>query len=471
MRIRGVVIALLLVFAALPISAEAQAQRRLPQNAADMQISFASVVKQAAPAVVNVYATRVTQQRMSPLFADPFFQQFFGNQGPMFQGRPQKSQSLGSGVIVDPSGIIITNHHVVNGATDVRVSLSDGREYQVNVVVDDASTDLAVLKIEKPGGRRFPTLQFGNSDQLEVGDLVLAIGNPFGVGQTVTSGIVSALARTGVEASNYEFFIQTDAAINPGNSGGALVDMQGRLVGINTAIFTQNGGGSIGIGFAIPANMARVVAKAAQNGGKIVRPWFGAQLQDVTQDLARGLGLNSAQGALIAEVAPGSPADRAGLRSGDVIVAIDGVDVPDSSAFNFRFATQDVGGRATVAFVRQGRRATAEVSVEPAPGGQSRSVTISGNTRFEGAKAAELTPALAQDLGLDFNAKGVAIIDVAPGSAADQLGLRKGDIILNLNGQAIRDVDTFKSIASTRPRGWQITLQRNNQVIRSFVSG
>ncbi len=252
-----------------------QKERQVPVDRAQIEFSYAPIVKNAAPSVVNVYATTVTQSTPSPFANDPFFQRFFGN-GPGFQGRPRTSQSLGSGVIIDSSGVILTNHHVIAGATDIKITASDGREYAVDLALDDPKTDLAVLKVKNAGGRTFKALPIGDSDSLQVGDLVLAIGDPFGVGQTVTSGIVSALARTGVETSDYSFFIQTDAAINPGNSGGALIDMQGQLVGINSAIFTQSGG-SVGIGFAIPSNMARVVATAALSGTGLVRPWLGAQ--------------------------------------------------------------------------------------------------------------------------------------------------------------------------------------------------
>ncbi|WP_299640854.1 trypsin-like peptidase domain-containing protein, partial [Devosia sp.] len=281
--------------AAQPATQLAAEAKTVPATRTEVQLSFAPVVKSVTPSVVNVYATTISQQATSPFLSDPFFQQFFGGgDSPFMDSRPQKSQSLGSGVIVDGAGIILTNHHVVDGATDIRVATTDGNEYAVNLLLDDPKTDLAVLKVKDPKGGTFPALPFADSDQLEVGDLVLAIGNPFGVGQTVTSGIVSALARTGVESDNYEFFIQTDAAINPGNSGGALVDLQGRLVGVNTAIVSRSGG-SVGIGFAIPANMAKLVAETGISGGALVRPWFGARMQPVTADLADSLGLGRAR--------------------------------------------------------------------------------------------------------------------------------------------------------------------------------
>ena len=310
-----------------------------------MQLSYAPLVKQVTPAVVNVYATKTEQGFQSPFQGDPFFSQLFGND--VFQSRPQTSQSLGSGVIVDPKGVIVTNSHVVNGADEIHIALSGGREYPVKVLLDDPKSDLAVLQIADTKGKNFPALSFANSDDVEVGDLVLAIGNPFGVGQTVTSGIVSALARSGVESGNFDYFIQTDAAINPGNSGGALVDLQGHLVGINTAIFSRSGG-SVGIGFAIPANMARAVAEAGEKGGPIVRPWFGARLQEVTSDIADSLNIDPPHGALITEVAPGSPAANAGLKSGDAIIKIDGVDVDAPQGFDFRFATKDIGTSRTL---------------------------------------------------------------------------------------------------------------------------
>jgi serine protease Do len=446
-------------------------QRQVPQGQGQMQLSFAPVVKAVTPSVVNVYATTVTQARPSPFANDPFFQRFFGGGDPFGQGRPRESRSLGSGVIIDKSGIILTNSHVVHGATDVRIATSDGREYAVDVALDDAKTDLAVLKIKNPGDHTFAALPFADSDKLQVGDLVLAIGNPFGVGQTVTSGIVSALARTGVESNNYEFFIQTDAAINPGNSGGALVDLQGRLVGINTAIFSQSGG-SVGIGFAIPANMAKVVAEAGISGGKIVRPWFGARTQEVTADIADSIGLDVPHGALITEVAPNSPAGKAGFKAGDVILDVDGVAIDQPSAFDFRIATKPVGQTTQIGFWRDHKEQKADVALTAPPGSDgSQTADITGNTRFSGATVETVTPAVAQDLGLSFDAKGVVVTDVASGSPADRMGLEKGDIILSLNGKDIADAAGFKQLASGRSDTWRIVLQRGNQVFRSIVSG
>jgi serine protease Do len=449
----------------------AQADRIVPETQLQVQLSFAPVVKQVAPAVVNVYATRIEERAASPFANDPFFQRFFGGNSPFFRSRPQKSQSLGSGVIVDPSGVILTNSHVVSGADDIRIALSDRREFAVDLVLDDPKTDLAVLKIRDPEGVELPAIEFADSDALQVGDLVLAIGNPFGVGQTVTSGIVSALARTGVEASDYEFFIQTDAAINPGNSGGALVDLSGRLVGINTAIYSRSGG-SVGIGFAIPSNMARVVAEAGLDGGGIVRPWLGAKTQMVSADIAESLGLPTPGGAMITDVASQGPAARARLQPGDVITAIDGRAVDDPSAFNFRLATRDLGSSVPVRVMRGGRAFEAQLPVEAAPQpGAEQIAHISGNTRFAGTTAAELTPPAAQELGLPFDAKGMIVTGIEAGSPAEAMGLAVGDIILSLNGVEMTQADTFTQTASQRPRTWEIALQREGQVIRTYVSG
>ena len=358
-----------------------------------MQLSFAPIVKSVAPAVVNVYATTVTQQSSSPFVGDPFFERFFGGNSPLFRSRPRTEQSLGSGVIIGSDGLILTNSHVVHGATDISVTLSDGHEYPVEIVLDDGTTDLAALRITSDTALNLPTVTFADSDSLEVGDLVLAIGNPFGVGQTVTSGIVSALARTGVEVSDYSFFIQTDAAINPGNSGGALVDMQGRLVGINSAIFSSSStGGSIGIGFAIPVNMAALVAQAAESGGQVIRPWFGAHLQELDSDLAHNLKLDVPRGALVTDLAPGGPAEAAGFQPGDVIIDVDGKPVDDPKAFNFRLATTQVGGTAQLTIMRNGTRQTLALALKPSPADNpDLRTTVTANTVFSGITAAELT--------------------------------------------------------------------------------
>src|SRR5256884_9587051 len=353
--------ALLLVSAVVATPALAQ-DRRVPSSAAELRLSYAPIVQRVQPAVVNVYAAKTVQSR-NPRRADPICRRFFGVPG---QQPEQMQRSLGSGVMVDSTGLVVTNNHVIEGADQVKISLADKREFEAEIVLKDSRTDLAVLRV-KDGREKFPTLDFANSDELVVGDIVLAIGNPFGVGQTVTHGIISALARTPVGITDYQFFIQTDAAINPGNSGGALVDMTGKLAGINTAIFSRSGG-SQGIGFAIPANMVRVVVASAKSGGKAVkRPWLGARLQAVTPEIAETLGLRLPSGALVANVVPSSPAARAGLKPSDLVVAIDGQPIEDPNAFDYRFATHPLGGTSQIDVQRGGKPVKLTIPLETAP--------------------------------------------------------------------------------------------------------
>ena len=335
-------LALAVVFALLGAPAFADGvQKAAPQSPAQVRLSFAPVVKKVAPAVVNVYASRVEAMPRNPLFDDPIFRRFFGSGGSEDQ-RVQKA--LGSGVLIDPSGLVVTNYHVIENMTDVRVALADKREFDAEIALRDPRTDLAVLRIK--GGDNFPVLEMGDSDALEVGDFVIAIGDPFGVGQTVTQGIVSALSRTQIGSSDYGFFIQTDAAINPGNSGGALVDLDGRLVGINSMIYSRSGG-SMGLGFAIPVNMVKGVVAAALHGGKTVkRPWLGATLQNVSKDIAENLGLERPTGALVVDVVEPGPAAAAGLKRGDVIAAIDSQAVDDAESVGFRLGVKPLGGSA-----------------------------------------------------------------------------------------------------------------------------
>src|SRR6188768_1191949 len=354
---------LIAVLFAAGLSTSTIAQERRVPTQSELRLSYAPVVQHVAPAVVNVYAAKVVQNR-NPLLDDPIFRRFFGVPGG--PGGNQVQRSLGSGVIVDAGGLIVTNNHVIEGADEVKVSLADKREFEAILVLKDPRTDLAILRI-KDGRERFPVLDFADSDALQVGDVVLAIDNPFGVGQTVTHGIVSALARTQVGVSDYQFFIQTDAAINPGNSGGALVDMTGKLVGINTAIFSRSGG-SQGVGFAIPATMVRVVVASAKGGGKAVkRPWLGAKLQNVTPDIAESLGLKRPAGALVATVSDKSPASRAGLKPSDLIVAVEGQTIDDPNAFDYRFATRQLGGSAQIDVQRSGKTVKLTVPLETAP--------------------------------------------------------------------------------------------------------
>jgi Do/DeqQ family serine protease len=457
-------IAALSILAAGLVSASAQ-ERQVPTSLAQLQYSFAPIVKRVAPAVVNVYAQHVVENQ-NPFMADPFFRQFFGGGTPS----RQVERSLGSGVIVDPSGLVVTNFHVIRGASQVKVALSDKREFDADVVLKDERSDLAVLRI-KGAHERFPTLEFGDSDKLQVGDVVLAIGDPFGVGQTVTHGIVSALARTQVGTSDYQFFIQTDAPINPGNSGGALVDMSGHLVGINSAIASSSGG-SEGIGFAIPANLVRVVVASAEGGAKEVkRPWFGAKLQEVTSGIADSLGLKVPTGALVASVAADSPAARAGIKVGDLIVSVDGVEIEDPNAFDYRFATKPLGGTAQIGVVRQGRNMVLPVALQPLPDRPRDEVEIRSASPFRGATVANLSPALADELRLDPQAEGVVVTAVADGSTAQSIGFQPGDIVVSVNNQRIEHSADLERIANSGSRSWRITIRRGNQQISVMFSG
>ncbi|HML08705.1 MAG TPA: DegQ family serine endoprotease [Xanthobacteraceae bacterium] len=459
----ALLVAAFLVLAASLDGGSAQ-ERRAPASAAELQLSFAPLVKRVAPAVVNVYAARVVENR-NPFMNDPFFRQFFGA-----VPREQVQRSLGSGVIVDPSGLVVTNYHVIEGASAVKISLADKREFDADIVLKDERSDLSVLRI-KGADERFAVLDFANSDELQVGDLVLAIGDPFGVGQTVTHGIVSAVARTQVGISDYQFFIQTDAAINPGNSGGALVDVNGRLVGINTAIYSRSGG-SQGIGFAIPANMVRVVVASARGGsGAVKRPWLGAKLQEVTPEIAESLGLKRPSGALVASVAPAGPAARAGIKTGDLIVSIDGTIVDDPNAFDYRFATKPLGGTAQIGLLRQGKEVMIVVALQGLPDTPRNEIEIHGRSPFLGVTVANLSPALADELRLDPQSEGVVITAVAAGSPAQSIGFQRGDVVVSVNNQKIVKSADLERITSAASRQWRITIMRGGQQISVMFSG
>jgi Do/DeqQ family serine protease len=454
------------ILLAVSIAAGAAAQERRVPTQSELRLSYAPVVQHVSPAVVNVYAAKVVKNR-NPLLDDPVFRRFFGVPGGLGN---QVQRSLGSGVIVDAGGLIVTNNHVIEGADEVKVSLADKREFEASLVLKDSRTDLAVLRI-KDGSERFPVLDFADSDALQVGDVVLAIGNPFGVGQTVTHGIVSALARTQVGVSDYQFFIQTDAAINPGNSGGALVDLTGRLVGINTAIFSRSGG-SQGVGFAIPANMVKVVVASAKTGGKAVaRPWLGAKLQAVTSDIADSMGLKRPSGALIANVSSNSPAARAGLRPGDLITSVDGQQVEDPNAFDYRFATKPLGGNARLGIVRAGREQGVTVALQTAPEMPRDEIVIRSRSPFSGAKVANLSPALADELQVRNAEEGVVIVDVDNGSYASNLGFQRGDVIQEVNGERITRTRDLERLSKTQSRAWRIVIVRNGQKISAVFGG
>ncbi|MDE1150917.1 MAG: Do family serine endopeptidase [Micavibrio sp.] len=455
---------------ALFISAPARADGVVPQNVGQMQLSFSPIVKRTSPAVVNIYTKRVVQQQVNPLFNDPFFSQFFGMQG-MGRGmsRERTENSLGSGVVIDPTGKIATNTHVIANATEIIVVTNDGHEYTAKKVLVDEKTDLAVLSID-PKGAQLPYLELADSDALEVGDLVLAIGNPFGVGQTVTSGIVSALARTGMGNNDYGYFIQTDAAINPGNSGGALVDMQGRLVGINSMIFSRDGG-SLGIGFAIPSNMLRTVADAAHNGGKIIRPWTGISGQAVQPEMVESLGLSAAQGMLVSAVAAGGPAAKAGVQAGDVILSLNGRVVASPEALKYMLATQALGTPANLKIFRKGKTADAVMTTEAPPEVPPRDTrTLQGRNPLAGASVANISPAVTEEVGNITRDSGVIVLAAESGNAA-RLGLARGDIILSVNGVVAGDVKTLQATLAAGSRGrWQIQVLRGTQVMNLLIN-
>ncbi|MET0968186.1 MAG: DegQ family serine endoprotease [Tardiphaga sp.] len=457
------VIAGAVVGAADPASAQ---DRRVPASPAEIRLSYAPIVQRVQPAVVNVYAAKTVQNR-NPLLDDPLFRRFFGGGG---QQPEQMQRSLGSGVMVDSSGLVVTNNHVIEGADQVKVSLSDKREFEAEIVLKDSRTDLAVLRL-KDAKEKFPTLDFANSDELLVGDVVLAIGNPFGVGQTVTHGIISALARTQVGITDYQFFIQTDAAINPGNSGGALVDMTGKLAGVNTAIFSRSGG-SQGIGFAIPANMVKVVVASAKSGGKAVkRPWLGARLQAVTPEIAETLGLKTPSGALVANVTPNGPAAKAGLKLSDLVVAIDGQPVEDPNAFDYRFATRQLGGTAQIDVQRAGKPVKLTIALETAPDTGRDEITISSRSPFQGAKVANISPAVADELRLDSTVEGVVVIDLADSGTAANVGFQKGDIILAVNNTKIATTKDLDKASRESARLWRIVVVRAGQQINVTLGG
>jgi Do/DeqQ family serine protease len=459
-------LALVLAFALVcaPSFAET-APKVAPQSLSEVRLSFAPVVKKVRPAVVNVYASRVETMPRNPLFDDPIFRQFFGG-----DSDSRVSKSLGSGVIVDPSGLVVTNYHVIEGMTQVKVALSDKREFEAQIVLRDPRTDLAVLRLT--GAENFPVLEFGDSDALEVGDFVIAIGNPFGVGQTVTQGIVSALARTQTGISDYGFFIQTDAAINPGNSGGALVDLDGKLVGINSAIYSRSGG-SMGIGFAIPVNMVKSVVAAARRGGATVkRPWLGATLQSLTKDIADNLGIDRPTGALVVTVAESGPASEAGLKRGDVITAVDGQTVDDAEGVGFRLAVKPLGGAAALSIQRNGRALNLPLKLAAAPEIPSRdALTIKSRSPFQGAEIMNMSPAVAEELSLEGASQGVVVASVEDGSTAAEVGVQKGDIVVALNGLKIATTRDLEKACAERVRLWDLTIQRGGETIRSRLGG
>lgn len=432
-------------------------ERIVPESQLQVQLSYAPVVKQTAPAVVNVYTSRTVRTRSG---AD-FFERMFG-----MQRAPQErvESSLGSGVIVRSNGIIVTNAHVVKGADELKVVLNDRREFPAEIVAQDEEIDVAVLRVET-NGERLPALAIqSQSDDLEIGDIVLAIGNPFGVGQTVTSGIVSALGRTNV--TDLSSFIQTDAAVNPGNSGGALVDLSGELVGVNTAIFSRSGG-SNGIGFAIPSELVSRAVDSALSEGRIVRPWIGARTNAVDATMASALGLDRSKGAVINEILPRGPADQVGLEKGDVILSVDGTPINDDSGLRFKLATLRKGEEVAIRYFREGSERTVNVETDiPQESPERDERKIQGMNPFDGATIVNMSPALGDELGFDPFISGVMVLKIERGSAANYNRLRPGDFLIGLNDEDITSTRQFESLLDTveSEEGWKLSIDRNGRI-------
>jgi serine protease Do len=441
----------------------AQAQQ-VPSSREQIQLSFSQVVRQAAPAVVNIYTRKVVRARsLPPIFQDPRFQFFFGNRLP--QGLPQQrvENALGSGVLIESDGVVVTNNHVIEGADEITVVLQDRREFQAELVGSDERTDLAVLRL-KDAPSDLPILPLGSMDALEVGDLVLAIGNPFGVGQTVTSGIVSALGRH-TSGTSYNAYIQTDAAINPGNSGGALVTMDGHLAGINSAIYTRDGG-YMGIGFAIPADMVQTVTQALLNGGKVIRAWAGITAQPVGQDIATSLGFDRPGGLLVNGVAPDSPGDRAGLHVGDVIIAFDGEVLANPVDFRYRMGTKTLGSTAKLSVLRGEEMMALHMPLEAPPEEPPRDTTeLVGRQPLSGTVVANLNPALAEEIEQPYAPGQVVVTAVKRTGLAARVGVEAGDVIREVNGKRITSVSDLPPLLSQSRSNWRIVLVRKGQIV------
>ena len=425
----------------------AEQPRIAPRDAGSLKTSFAPVVREAAPAVVNISARGVQQVR------DPFFE--------LFGGGPQArvTGSIGSGVIVRPDGIVVTNNHVIQNMQQIRVTLNDRREYPARVLLADERSDIAVLQLENLDGD-LPVLRIDDQEQQEVGDLVLAIGNPFGVGQTVTNGIISALNRTETGISDSGSFIQTDAAINPGNSGGALVDMDGELIGINTAIFSRSGSSS-GVGFAVPAAMVKRVVDSAVGGAKAVeRAWLGVKGDTVSADIARSLGLERPQGLMVTDVYAGGPGARAGIHQGDVITAIDGAEVNDQGGLNFRVGTKSPNSTVAVTVLRDGRTQTLNARVSTLPGdAEPGQGTVVGQGALAGLQGVALNPALADRLGGDPFTNGVVVTGLQRNSVPARIGLRPNDLVVQIDGRAVTTVAAL----GRAQRGSELTIVRGGR--------
>jgi serine protease Do len=437
--------------AELARAAGGEGERVVPGTAGQVNLSFAPVARVVQPAVVNIFTARVVRQRQQ---MGPFFS--------MFEGQPRVENSLGSGVIVDAGGLVITNNHVVQGADQILVALADRREYPAKLLFAEPRLDLALLKID-PQGAALPVARLGDSDRAQVGDLVLAIGNPFGVGQTVTQGIVSATARTGIGVSDTQFFIQTDAAINQGNSGGALASLSGEVIGINSAILSGNGG-SIGLGFAIPSNMVKIFLRGADSG-RFVTAWVGAEGEPLTAESAKAAGLERPTGMLVTGVSPGSPAEQAGLKAGDIIYAVDGKEVLDPGSLRYRIATQPVGESVTLTVVRGGDAKNLKLNLAAPPESPPRQLTqIPNGSILAGVSIANLSPALAQELGAGLPERGVVVVDVPRNAPAARTRFpRPGDVVESVNGQRVTSVADVRAALGASPGQTLFRLNRSGQ--------
>ena len=441
--------------------------KKAPTTTSEIQLSFAPILKKAIPAVVNIYATKKRQrnnQRRNSLFDDPFFQQFFGRR---FFRKPEKEQnSLGSGVILSKSGLMITNDHVVKDADEIFVILSDKRQFSAKIILEDHKSDLAMLQIESDDDS-LPFLALGNSDYLEVGDIVLAIGNPFGVGQTVTSGIISALARTSKGISDHQSFIQTDAAINPGNSGGALINAQSELIGVNTAIFSRSGG-SNGIGFAVPSVMVKRLLKAARSGEKdIKRPWIGFHTQNITQEHREALGLSIPHGVIINHVYDNSPATKAHLQDGDIITHVDDQPIDDIANLRFRIGTKVIGEKVALRVYKnhESKRVTITL-MSPVHYPKRNDYFVKERVPLQGISVINLSPFMIDELDIDFAYDGVMIYKIRTRSLAAQVGFETGDMIRKINDTPIRLVEDIKKFIQQHHSFYSVTIERHGKIFR-----
>ncbi len=461
MRLLFVVFCMLII----PITTKAE----VPQSQAQIQLSFSPIVKKVSPAIVNIFAEKTVQTQargFSPFANDPLFRQFFGDSmmGRQFQDRAAKT--LGSGFIVDPTGLVVTNAHVVKGGSNITVDLADGRQFEAEISLIDEPSDIALLRL-KTKGEKLPFIAFEPSETVEVGDLVLAVGNPFGVGQTVTSGIVSAVSRSTSDITDYNFFIQTDAAINPGNSGGPLVSMNGNVIGVNTAIFSRSGG-SLGIGFAIPSEMALTVIAAEKNGQTndhgVMRAWVGAKGQDLTPELAQSLNIDRVSGVLIADVHPKSPAKEAGLKQGDIVTSINDKPVKDAQELLFRFATLPLNTEVKLNYLRNGSARIAKFKTATPPEFPLRdAITLKGQHFLNGAEIVNVSPAVEVEYGLKNQSEGVIISKPATKTGFSIFNVQAGDGIIAVNGQKITNTKQLQKLMSQNNGKWQIVLRRNGQ--------